>query len=222
MATNNSIKFCRVDGIVYEDLITGAIYFDTISGTIHVATSNTTTDKFGGDVSDVNWNDETSSLSIIKHDGTIISLDFSDMASASAVDSALNLRNIGAEDFLGNVDDIVLLGKKSIILSSNDIEFSSNSELGVMQQGVLYLMSTDATNITIVDFEHTVGSVLEYHLVFKTSDSGTTITIPKNIYWANGDIPQIEPSTYYELNILSMRIDDVLIFRAIMIPFKQI
>lgn len=222
MATNNSIKFCRVDGIAYENLVAGAIYFDKESGTIHIATSDTTTDKFGGDVADATWNDESSTLNIVKNDGTVISLNFSDMASASAVDSALNLRNVGSEDFLGNIDDIILLGKNSIVLSSNDIEFSVNSELGAMRQGVLYLMSTDATNITIADFEHTTESVLEYHLVFKTSDSGTTIAVPRNIYWANGDIPQIEPSTYYELNILSMRIDDVLIFRAIMIPFKQV
>ena len=120
MATNNSIKFCRVDGIVYEDLITGAIYFDTISGTIHVATSNTTTDKFGGDVSDVNWNDETSSLSITKHDGTIISLDFSDMASASAVTSALNLKADKEELSLRNVgiravDDTDIEDPESIV-----------------------------------------------------------------------------------------------------------
>lgn len=53
MATNTSIKFCKVDGLVYENLIVGAVYFDTVGGTIHVATSDTTTDKFGGNISDV-------------------------------------------------------------------------------------------------------------------------------------------------------------------------
>lgn len=53
METNTSIKFCKVDGLTYDNLVVGTVYFDAAGGTIHVATSNTTADKFGGNISDV-------------------------------------------------------------------------------------------------------------------------------------------------------------------------
>ena len=137
MATNNSIKFCRVDGIAYENLVAGAIYFDKDSGTIHIATSDTTTDKFGGDVSDAIWNETSSTLNIIKNDGTVISLNFSDMASASAVTSALNNKvdkvngkQLSTEDFttalktklegLNNYDDATLSNALSTLRGDFD------------------------------------------------------------------------------------------------------
>lgn len=85
MATNTQLKFYKVNGIPVSDLIPGGIYFDNKTGFIHVATSSTKTDVFGSKLSDAQWNANTSKLSLTKSDGSSLELDFSDMASSTAV-----------------------------------------------------------------------------------------------------------------------------------------
>lgn len=85
MATNNKLKFFKVNGIASSDLTVGGIYFDKKTGIIHVATSATTTDKFGGNLQDALWNSANQTLTITKADGSNLTLNFADMASASTL-----------------------------------------------------------------------------------------------------------------------------------------
>ena len=85
MATNNKLKFFKVNGIASSDLTVGGIYFDKKTGIIHVATSTTTTDKFGGNLQDALWNSANQTLTITKADGSNLTLNFADMASAATL-----------------------------------------------------------------------------------------------------------------------------------------
>jgi predicted nucleotidyltransferase len=85
MATNNKLKFFKVNGIASSDLTVGGIYFDKKTGIIHVATSATTTDKFGGNLQDALWNSANQTLTITKADGSNLTLNFADMASATTL-----------------------------------------------------------------------------------------------------------------------------------------
>lgn len=64
--------------------------------------------------------------------------------------------------------------------------------------------STSLSTLTI-----TLGSVSnsniinEYFVEFTTSSSGTTITLPSTIKWANGETPTFEASTTYQISIVN-------------------
>lgn len=73
--------------------VQGAIWFNTTDKTIQIYTG-TTWEKYAGNLKDATWSEGT--LTITKHDGSSIALDFSDMASASAMSVELAKKlNIG-------------------------------------------------------------------------------------------------------------------------------
>ena len=64
--------------------------------------------------------------------------------------------------------------------------------------------STSLSSVTI-----TLGSVSnsniinEYFVEFTTSSSGTTVSLPSTIKWANGEKPTFEASTTYQISIIN-------------------
>ena len=64
--------------------------------------------------------------------------------------------------------------------------------------------STSLSTLTI-----TLGSIAnsniinEYFVEFTTSSSGTTISLPSTIKWANGETPTFEASTTYQISIVN-------------------
>lgn len=54
-------------------------------------------------------------------------------------------------------------------------------------------------------------------IVFKTADS-CSLTLPTEVYWANGVIPEILPNTIYELSIEY----SLGVYKAILLPFNQV
>ena len=64
--------------------------------------------------------------------------------------------------------------------------------------------STSLSTLTI-----TLGSIAnsniinEYFVEFTTSSSGTTISLPSAIKWANGETPTFEASTTYQISIVN-------------------
>lgn len=227
MATNNSIKFCRVDGIAYENLVAGAIYFDKESGTIHIATSDITTDKFGGDVSDAIWNEASSTLNIIKNDGTVISLNFSDMASASAVTSALNNKvdkvngkQLSTEDFttalktklegLSNYDDTTLSNALSTLRSDFDklVSGDTTTAIKTFNEVIAFLdgiADTEDLAGIIASIEQQIASKADDSLVLHKAGA-ETITGAKTFnsgvnFLGSGDSNAVTLSTNTRINV---------------------
>ena len=90
MATTNQIKFYKVQTLP-TTLVTGAVYFEVTTQTIYVAKSTTETDKFGVGLKNASLVEGI--LTIERHDGTKVTIDFNDIASASSVQTALNAIN---------------------------------------------------------------------------------------------------------------------------------
>lgn len=64
--------------------VAGAIWFNTTDKTIQVYTG-TAWEKYAGNLKDATWSNDKKTLTIAKHDGSTIALDFSDMASAAGI-----------------------------------------------------------------------------------------------------------------------------------------
>lgn len=94
MATN--LSFQKIATVPASGLVVGRIYFETSTGMIKVATSATAVDKFGDGVKSASWDESAKTLKIINESGEEISLNLSDVASASAVTTKLEKKlNIG-------------------------------------------------------------------------------------------------------------------------------
>lgn len=94
MATN--LSFQKITTVPASGLVVGRIYFETSTGMIKVATSATAVDKFGDGVKSASWDESAKTLKIINESGEEISLNLSDVASASAVTTKLEKKlNIG-------------------------------------------------------------------------------------------------------------------------------
>ncbi len=65
------------------------------------------------------------------------------------------------------------------------------------------------TNTSLSSLTITIGSISnsniinEYFVEFTTSISGTTVSLPSGIKWANGETPTFEASTTYQISIVN-------------------
>lgn len=90
------LSFQKIATVPASGLVAGRIYFETSTGMIKVATSATAVDKFGDGVKSASWDGSAKTLKIINESGEEISLNLSDVASASAVTTELEKKlNIG-------------------------------------------------------------------------------------------------------------------------------
>lgn len=90
------LSFQKIATVPASGLVAGRIYFETSTGMIKVATSATAVDKFGDGVKSASWDESAKTLKIINESGEEISLNLSDVASASAVTTKLEKKlNIG-------------------------------------------------------------------------------------------------------------------------------
>ena len=97
MATTNALKFYR-KSTAPSSPVAGAIWFNTSDKTIQIYTG-TEWEKYAGNLKDATWSSDKKTLTITKHDGSSIALDFSDMASATVMGkmiSALGLNTDGS------------------------------------------------------------------------------------------------------------------------------
>jgi hypothetical protein len=129
-----------------------------------------------------------------------------------AKNDALILRNISAEDFGGSVDEISTTSK-TIILTDVVLTFDT------LQANTTYVAVNSINELTINNINPT-SYVEEYIILFKSGDGNFILNLPDTIYWGNGMSVEVEPNTHYELSINAVRIDNTIIPRCVLIPFK--
>lgn len=106
-----NLSFSKVATVGSTGLTTGRIYFETSTGLIKVATSATTTNVFGG-VRSASYNEESKILTIINQTGETITLDLSDVASATSIATELAKKlNIGSSSDASTVQSYYGLKK---------------------------------------------------------------------------------------------------------------
>ena len=91
----------------------------------------------------------------------------------------------------------------------------------VLTPNIIYNCTSALTDITISSFNTTSEGYEEYMVLFK-SGSATTISLPSDVCLANGEQPEIDADTEYELSISKRAVDGTNIFKAILVPFKTI
>lgn len=91
----------------------------------------------------------------------------------------------------------------------------------VLTPNTIYNCTSALSDIAVTSFNTTSEGYEEYMVLFK-SGSATTISLPSDVCWANGEQPEIDADTEYELSISKRVVDGADIFKAILVPFKTI
>ena len=148
MATN--LSFQKIATVPASGLVAGRIYFETSTGMIKVATSATAVDKFGDGVKSASWDESAKTLKIINESGEEISLNLSDVVSASAVTTELAKKlNIGASGDASTVQSYYGLKKYTDEAKSSAISSAksyTDTEIGKIPAAIVY--RADGTTIT--------------------------------------------------------------------------
>lgn len=148
MATN--LSFQKIATVPASGLVVGRIYFETSTGMIKVATSATAVDKFGDGVKSASWDKSAKTLKIINESGEEISLNLSDVASASSVTTELAKKlNIGASGDASTIQSYYGLKKYTDEAKSSAISSAksyTDTEIGKIPAAIVY--RADGTTIT--------------------------------------------------------------------------
>ena len=144
------LSFQKIATVPASGLVAGRIYFETSTGMIKVATSATAVDKFGDGVKSASWDESAKTLKIINESGEEISLNLSDVASASAVTTELAKKlNIGASGDASTVQSYYGLKKYTDEAKSSAISSAksyTDTEIGKIPAAIVY--RADGTTIT--------------------------------------------------------------------------
>lgn len=200
MATN--LSFQKIATVPASGLVVGRIYFETSTGMIKVATSATAVDKFGDGVKSASWDESAKTLKIINESGEEISLNLSDVASASAVTTELAKKlNIGASGDASTVQSYYGLKKYTDEAKSSAISSAksyTDTEIGKIPAAIVY--KGDGTTVTqsgdnTVTFA--VGEIPQSKVTSLTTDlAAKATTTALNAVKATADAAAPQATTY--------------------------
>lgn len=144
------LSFQKIATVPESGLVAGRIYFETSTGMIKVATSATAVDKFGDGVKSASWDKEAKTLKIVNESGEEISLNLSDVASASAVTTELAKKlslgssgdAAGTKSYYGLKKDI----SAAQTAATNAAKTYTDGEIAKIPAAIVY--KADGTTIT--------------------------------------------------------------------------
>lgn len=200
MATN--LSFQKIATVPASGLVVGRIYFETSTGMIKVATSATAVDKFGDGVKSASWDESAKTLKIINESGEEISLNLSDVASASAVTTELEKKlNIGTlgdtsstQSYYG-LKAFVGAEKLSAITAAKSY---TDTEIGKIPAAIVY--KGDGTTVTqsgTTEVTFAVGTIPQSKVTNLTTDlAAKATTTALNAVKATADAAAPQATTY--------------------------
>lgn len=205
MATN--LSFQKIATVPASGLVVGRIYFETSTGMIKVATSATAVDKFGDGVKSASWDESAKTLKIINESGEEISLNLSDVASASAVTTELEKKlNIGTlgdtsstQSYYG-LKAFVEAEKLSAITAAKSY---TDTEIGKIPAAIVY--KGDGTTVTqsgtsTVTFA--VGTIPQNKVTNLTTDlAAKATTAALNAVKATAEAAAPQATTYTKTEV---------------------
>lgn len=200
MATN--LSFQKIATVPASGLVVGRIYFETSTGMIKVATSATAVDKFGDGVKSASWDESAKTLKIINESGEEISLNLSDVASASAVTTELEKKlNIGASGDASTVQSYYGLKKYTDEAKSSAISSAksyTDTKISKIPAAIVY--KGDGATVTqsgtsTVTFA--VGEIPQSKVTSLTTDlAAKATTTALNAVKATADAAAPQATTY--------------------------
>lgn len=162
------------DGRTVEEAVNG------MSGGGSIDTSNLATKDELAQKQDIISDIDTIRSNAANYKGTVTSV---------KVDNVSKTPSSGAVD-LGYVNKkLTTSTSSSMTLSPNIYYRNTNTSLSTL---TITLGSVSNSNI-----------INEYFVEFTTRSSGTTISLPSTIKWANGETPTFEASTTYQISIVN-------------------
>lgn len=205
MATN--LSFQKIATVPASGLVVGRIYFETSTGMIKVATSATAVDKFGDGVKSASWDKSAKTLKIINESGEEISLNLSDVASASVVATELAKKlNIGASGDASTVQSYYGLKKYTDEAKSSAISSAksyTDTEIGKIPAAIVY--KGDGTTVTqsgtsTVTFA--VGEIPQSKVTSLTTDlAAKATTTALNAVKATAEAAAPQATTYTKIEV---------------------
>lgn len=201
------LSFQKIATVPASGLVAGRIYFETSTGMIKVATSATAVDKFGDGVKSASWDESTKTLKIINESGEEISLNLSDVASASAVTTELEKKlNIGTlgdtsstQSYYG-LKAFVGAEKLSAITAAKSY---TDTEIGKIPAAIVY--KGDGTTVTqsgtsTVTFA--VGTIPQSKVTNLTTDLAAKATVTDlNAVKATAEAAAPQATTYTKTEV---------------------
>ena len=129
-------------------------------------------------------------------------------ATASAVKSAYDLANSYKGTVtavkINNVSKSPSSGTVDLGYVAKQLNTSTSSSMSLKPNLYYRNTSTSLSSLTITLASETNTSIInEYFVEFTTSSSGTTVSLPSTIKWANGETPTFEASTTYQISIVN-------------------
>lgn len=201
------LSFQKIATVPKSGLVAGRIYFETSTGMIKVATSATAVDKFGDGVKSASWDKSAKTLKIINESGEEISLNLSDVASASSVTTELAKKlNIGASEDASTIQSYYGLKKytdeaKSSAISS--AESYTDTKISKIPAAIVY--KGDETTVTqsgtsIVTFA--VGEIPQSKVTSLTTDlAAKATTTALNAVKATAEAAAPQATTYTKAEV---------------------
>lgn len=101
------------------------------------------------------------------------------------------------------INGVSMLGSGNINVNTKPLVSTTDSNIELLPN-VYYRKTNQSSSITITLAAETDSTILnEYLIEFTTANTGTTISLPSSIKWANGEKPTFDANSTYQISIVN-------------------
>ena len=120
-------------------------------------------------------------------------------------DSELNNKGyLTSHQDIKTINGTSLIGSGDITIGYKSLQTSTSNSMTLTPNVYHRNTSTTLSTLTITLGATSDTTILnEYFVEFTTRSAGTTVSLPSNIKWANGETPIFEASTTYQISIVN-------------------
>ena len=176
---------------------------EAVSEISAVDTSNLATKNELAQKQDIISDIDTIRNNAANYKGTVTSVTVNG-SSKTPSSGVVNIGNVATSVKVDNVSKTPSSGVVNLGYVNKQLITSKSSTMTLSPNIYYRNTSTTLSTLTI-----TLGSIAnsyiinEYFVEFTTRSSGTTISLPSTIKWANGETPTFEASTTYQISIVN-------------------
>lgn len=114
------------------------------------------------------------------------------------------LNNKGYLTEVKTINGQSITGSGNVVVGHKTLQTSTSSSMTLTPNVYHRNTNTSLSTLTITLGSITDNTILnEYLIEFTTRSAGTTVNLPSNIKWINGETPTFEASTTYQISIVN-------------------